>query len=145
MTVTYMEVRRSKRDNQRRLELDKGLRDGLADLFRHRWPSGTAKHAAREYQLTLDQSRGVVAGKASLTSLEQVIKTGGWPVVFHLMGEVIGQTAEQYIIEARNINEERGQRLASLVSSIRALGSSSDPDSNHLGGRQDQRRRSFSR
>lgn len=145
MTVITMDVRRTKRDAQRRLELDKGFRDALADLCRRRWPTGTAKNAARAFDLTLDQGRSIVAGKASLTSLEQVIKNGGWQVVFPLMAEVIGHSAEQYIVGARKSNEENGERLAALVWNMRALAPSGEPDPADLDHRQGEQRRSFTR
>lgn len=145
MTVTYMEIRSAKREPQRRLELDKGLRDALADLCRRRWPSGTAKAVARAFDLSLDQARAIVAAKGSLSSLEQVLKNGGWQVVFPLLGEVIGQSAEQYLIEARKSNEENGERLASLASNLWALGSHGPSAPDDLADRQGQRRRSFNR
>lgn len=143
MEVILMESPRIKRDTQRRIELDKGLRDGLADLCRRRWPTGTAKSAARAFDLTLDQGRSVVAGKASLITLEQVIKKGGWQIVFPLFAEVIGLSAEQYIIGARKANAEYDQRLASLVSNMWPVAASADPASADLDNREGQQRRSY--
>jgi hypothetical protein len=145
MTAVLMEYSREKRESQRRIELDKGLRDGLADLCRRRWPSGTAKSAARAFGLTHDQGRSIVAGKASLTTLELALKNGGWSVVFPLLAEVIGETAEQYLIEARKTNEKNGERLTSLVSNMWALGPVADPRSTDLDDRTNSQRRSFNR
>lgn len=109
-----MEIPRAVRESQRNLGLEKGFRDAVADHLRHRWPAGTAKFAARSYDLTLDRAREAVAGRCSLTTLEQIVKRGGWPVGLSLLASVIGYSVEQYIAEQRVIHEERWGRFTAL-------------------------------
>lgn len=116
MTGAVVEIRQSNREIPRRLSLDKGLRDAVADHLRHRWPAGTAKFAARAYDLTLDRAREAVAGRASLTTLEAIIKRGGWPVALSILADVIGLSVAQHIAEMRARHEEHGKRLAALWS-----------------------------
>lgn len=141
MTGVLVEIRRNKLPLQRNLGLDKSFRDALADYCRRRWPSNTAKNAARAFGWSVEQGRGAVAGRASLTALEQAIKNGGWSVVFPLVAEVIGQSAEQYIIEARKANEERGERFASLASNLWPVASVASPAASNLDNGQDERPR----
>jgi hypothetical protein len=93
----------------------------MADYWRMRWPSNTAKHGAREFGLTLDQARSVVAGRASLTTLDQIEKAGGWPVIFAVKALVVGQGADQFIIEMRKSHEDHGRRLAALFGDLGAV------------------------
>lgn len=97
-----------------KLKLDKGFRDAVADHLRHRWPTATAKNAAREYDLTLPRAREAVAGKASLTTLESIFKKGGWPVALAIIADVIGHGIAHHIAEMRTRHEENGRRLSSL-------------------------------
>ena len=126
-----MEIPHNKWAIQRNLKLDKGFRDALADLWRARWPSNTAKHAARAYGLSLDRAREGVAGRASLTTLEQVVKRGGVLEGVMLIDAVAGQTLAQAQAELRKSHDEQGRRIAALVSNPFAVGpdrSFSDPD-----------------
>ena len=126
-----MEIPHNKWAIQRNLKLDKGFRDALADLWRARWPSNTAKHAARAYGLSLDRAREGVAGRASLTTLEQVVKSGGVLEGVMLIEAVAGQTLSQAQAELRKSHDEQGRRIAALVSNPFALGAdrrSGDPD-----------------
>ena len=114
MTESYVAISHQKREIPHRLNLDRGFRDAVSDHMRHRWPSGTAKHAAKTYDLTLDRARDAVAGRCSLTTLEQIVKRGGWPVGLSILAAVIGYGVEQYISEQRVIHEERWGRFTAL-------------------------------
>lgn len=110
-----MDFRHIKRPRQQALRLDTCTRDALADICRERWPAGTAKLAAREWRLTLDQGRSVVAGRASQTTIDQIFKAGGWPVYFAVGARVLGRGADQYLSELRADHEEQTRRAAGLV------------------------------
>lgn len=132
MGAAVMEIRYNKRPRQRTLDLDKGSRDAMADYWRMRWPTNTAKLGAREFGLTVDQGRSVVAGKASLTTLDQIEKAGGWPVIFAVKALVIGQGADQFIIGLRASHDQHGEHLAAVIGGLwtvpdnRAFGHSDD-------------------
>lgn len=122
VTGALVEIRINEREIPRRLALDKGLRDAVADHLRHRWPVGTAKEAARTYDLTLDRAREAVAGRASLTTLEAIFKRGGWPVALAILADVIGHGIAQHIAELRARHEDHGKRLAALFGDFGAGG-----------------------
>lgn len=115
MTGVLVEIRQTKAVTQRKLALDTGTRDAVADLARERWPSNTAKLAAREWGLTLDQARSAVAGRASQTTIDQIIKAGGWPVLFAVGAKVTGQGADQFLSELRASHENHAERLSALL------------------------------
>lgn len=117
-----MAIPSNERDIQRRLKLDKSFRDAVADLWRHRWPTNTAKNAARAYGLTLDRAREGVAGRASLTTIEQVIKSGGIGEGLALIEAVTGQSVSHYFAELRKSHDEQGARIAALASAPFAVG-----------------------
>lgn len=114
-----MEFWHSKWGSQRKLGLDKASRDALADVCRQRWPSGTAKLAAREWGLTVDEARGVVAGRCSFTTYDKVVKRpGGFLVGLRVLEAVTGQSvahffSEQLQLAAKaNQNAEQNDHLA---------------------------------
>lgn len=107
-------IRRNTAQFQCKLSLDKATRDALADYCRHRWPTGTAKQCARAFDLTADEGRRVVGAKASQTTIDKIFKAGGWPVIFAVMAEVIGQGADSYIRELRAEHERQGDALRAL-------------------------------
>lgn len=109
-----MEIPSNKRQSQRTLELDKGFRDVLADYLTRRWPTGTAKHAAREFDLSLARSREAVAGRVSLTTLERIFKRGGFAVALPIVADVIGHSLARYFRELREAHDESGKRLTAL-------------------------------
>jgi hypothetical protein len=89
MTEAYVEFPRIKWEKQRTLGLDKSFRDAVRDYCKRRWPYHTAKNAAREFKLTVDQGRSVANGTASMTTVEQCIKGRpevGIPVLEEVMG-----------------------------------------------------------
>lgn len=122
-----MEIPRNFRANQRNLRLDKGFRDAVAEMLRQRWPSGTAKHAARAFNLSLDRAREAAAGRASLTTVEQIVKQGGPPVALPILEAVWGGSLAHYFAELRKAHEDHGERLAALFGDGRVR-SPGDPD-----------------
>jgi hypothetical protein len=143
MTGAVVEIRHNKLAAQHNFGLDKGTKDAMADYFRHRWPSNTAKMGAREFGLTLDQARSVVAGRASQTTIDQIEKTGGWPVIFAVKAMVLGQGADQFIREQRATHEQNAARLGALLSDSGALAAAWGNDRSELGHRQGERSRTF--
>lgn len=123
MTGEVVEIPSIKWAAQRRLELDKGTQDALADYLRQRWPSNTSKMTARAFGLSLDRARHAVNNAASLTTYDQIKKAGGWQVIFAVEAAVIGQTVDQFLIELKASHEQNGARLAALVGDGRPLSS----------------------
>jgi hypothetical protein len=115
MTGAVVEIPHNKWASQRNLKLDKGFRDVLAEYLRRRWPSGTVKHAAREFDLSMDRAREAVAGRVSLTTLERIFKRGGFAVALPILADVIGQSLARYFRELREAHDEQGDRIAALV------------------------------
>lgn len=121
MGLTAVEIRHNGVGNQQSLGLDRALRDALATYCRLRWPQHAAKHAAREWDLTLDEAKGVVAGRTSIATLDRIFKhkRGGWSVVLPVLGAVVGETIHDHfrnqIREAANDQRvaEEHERLAS--------------------------------
>lgn len=129
MELTMWDVRHGERDEQHTLGLDKQTRDALATYCRLRWPHHTAKQAAREWDLSLDEGRGIVAGRASQTTIDKVWKhtNGGWSVLIPVLGAVIGQPVEDFfasektrIRHARREHEARLSRVGEAVRNLRS-------------------------
>jgi predicted secreted protein len=120
MTVTWVDISHNERAGQRSLGLDRATRDAMATYSRTEWPTNTAKHAAREWDLSLDEARGVVAGRASQATIDKVFKhqNGGWRVVLPVLGSVIGHGVDaffrQQMIQAAKAaaHAEEHERLA---------------------------------
>jgi hypothetical protein len=127
MTVVDMQILHGKREIQHRLRLDKATRDAVADLARRRWPLKTASYAAKAWGLTPDQARGMVAARASQATIDRIFKIGGWPVVFSVFAEVIGQSADAYLIELRNSHHDQAARLGALAGGLRPLAADRSP------------------
>ena len=123
-----MEIRHNKRDIQRKLSLDKGSRDALADYLGGLWPGNKAKCAAREFGLSLDEARSSLAGRASLTTYDKIKKAGGWAVIFAVEAMVLGQGADQYLIELRGKHEQQAKRLDALGVDLWTVGAFGRPD-----------------
>jgi hypothetical protein len=140
MRASVLEIPSIKLEKQRKMRLDKGLREAVAEYLRRRFPSGTAKSAAREFDLTADRAREAVAGRASLTTIEAIIKRGGWSVALPILAEVIGQQIARHLIELRQHHEANAGRLAALTSDlwpVRGVGLDDPPG---LGRESDERR-----
>jgi hypothetical protein len=131
MTDQIVEIPGIKYGSQRTLGLDTGFRDATADFLRHRWPTNTAKQTARAFDLTLDRAREAVAGRCSLTTLEQIFKRGGFPVALPIVAAVIGQSLARYIRDLWVNHAENGERIAALWGGGRPLPADrhfADPD-----------------
>lgn len=112
MTVTWVDISHNERAGQRSLGLDRASRDALAIYCRECWPSNTAKHVAREWSLSLDEARGVVAGRSSQATLDKVYKhsRGGWRVVLPVLGSVIGHGVDAYFREQMRLAAREAER-----------------------------------
>lgn len=110
MGISAMEIRHNEGRGSHSLGLDRATRDALATYVRLRWAQHTAKHVAAEWDLTLDEAKGLVAGRTSLATLDRIFKhkRGGWAVILPVMGAVVGQTIEQFT--ASQIEEIRHER-----------------------------------
>lgn len=117
-----------KRATQRTLPLDKATRDSLADYCKMRWPHHTAKLAAREWNLTVDQARGVVDAKSSLNTYDQIKKAGGWPVILAVEAAVVGHGLDQFLARIGASHEHNAERLAALIGGGRAVPAAGLPD-----------------
>ena len=117
-----MEIRHNERDGQHTFGLDMGIRDALATYCRLRWPTGAAKLVAREWGLSLDEARGVVAGRASQATIDKIWKhrNGGWSVALEVIGAVTGQSVADYLKNQRRTNEEEARRSRALDRHFRA-------------------------
>jgi hypothetical protein len=120
MSVTWMDISHNERAAQRSLGLDRASRDSVAAYCRAEWPSNTAKNVARAWDLSLDEARGVVAGRASQATIDKIFKhpNGGWRVVLPVLGAVIGHGVDvffrQQMLEAAKAAEhaQRHEQLA---------------------------------
>ena len=135
MKVTAMEIRHENGAGLPSLGLDRATRDGLAAYAKLRWPSGTVKAVARAWDLSLDEAKGLVAGRASAATIDKIWKhaDGGWAVVFPVLGAVIGHDAEAFIQSERKRHAEAARRHRALVRDLRALARPLDPRSRELG------------
>ncbi len=98
MTVTWVDISHNERAGQRSLGLDLASREALSTYARQTWPTNTAKNAAREWGLSLDEARGIVAGRASQTTIDKVYKhpNGGWRVILPVLGAVVGHGVDAF-------------------------------------------------
>ena len=123
--MTYF---RAGRDFSRKLPLDKSFRDATADYLKRRWPTNTAKSAAKAFDISLDRARDALAGRASLTTIEAIMKKGGLTVALPLVEEVVGKSFAQHLREMQDAHEENGRRLAALVGDLLPLVADRHPD-----------------
>lgn len=117
MAGVIVGIRHNERDNQRKLDLDKGLRESVAEFLRFRFPTNTAKETARAFRISLDQARHAVNGLGSIASIELIFKHGGWPAALHIVGAVIGQAVEQHFTKIRREHAEQVARIGSMFGS----------------------------
>jgi len=115
MRANVLEIPIVKREKSRKLELDISFREAISEHLRRRWPSGTAKEAARRYELSLDRAREAAAGRASLTTIERIFKVDGWSAYLAVGAGVLGHTVTAYLMELRASHENDGKRLAALI------------------------------
>jgi len=135
-----VEIPSIKWEKQRTAALDKDFKHAVADFLRRRWPTGTAKETARTYDLSLDKAREAVAGRASLTTVEQIMKRGGWSVTLVIMTEVLGQQLAQHLTEIRVSHDRNAQRLAALSHDLWLVSDSRGDDPPGVDVRQAERR-----
>jgi hypothetical protein len=132
MDGDVMEIRCTKWVGQRKLKLDKGTRDALADYCRDRWPHHTAKMAAREFGLSVDEARGVVDARTSFRTYDKIKKAGGWPVIFAVEAAVIGQGVDQFLSELRASHHAHEPRVAALAGDLWTSSPPRRPDPSDL-------------
>lgn len=121
MRANVMEIRSNKRESQQSLRLDKGTKDALADYCRRRWPHHTAKYAAREWDLSVDEGRGVIAGRASQTTIDKIYKAGGLRLAILILEEVTGESIARVIHDIRGVHNDHQQRIEALGGEARPL------------------------
>ncbi|MFA6043646.1 MAG: hypothetical protein WC718_01565 [Phycisphaerales bacterium] len=131
MTETYVEILPRNAGKIPRLNLDLGFKDAVADHLRHRWPCGTAKLAAKAYGISHDRARDAVRGQCSLTTLEQIVKRGGWPVGLAILAAVIGYGISAHFAEMKAQHDENTRRFVALGGGLLSLGI--DPDADNSG------------
>lgn len=122
MTVTHMEIRHENGANLPSLGLDRATGDALAAYARLVWPTGTAKACAREWDLTTDEAKGLVAGSPGKTTIDKIWKhpRGGWAVIFPVLGAVVGHGADVFLQAQRVRHAELARRNRALVRDLRS-------------------------
>lgn len=140
MTDVTVEISHTKWANQHNCALDKSTRDALADYARRRWPHHTAKMAAREWDLTVDEARGLVAYRATFNIYDKVKKIGGWPVILAVEAAVVGHGVEHFLARTGASNESHREQLAALVDDLWPGGPPRRPYPADLGHGEDHRR-----
>jgi hypothetical protein len=123
MTVTALSILRSDGEKRPTLTLDVEWDTGLALYCRDRWPVGRRKAVETEWDLSVDDARSVVEGKASKRIISRIWKhpRGGWSVALPVMGAVIGQPIDAFfrnqMIQAAKAAEhaQRHEQLAAAA------------------------------
>lgn len=123
-----MSIYANEGDFSPRLGLDRSISDALAVYVEQSFPvQGRRKAVANHWGLTLDEARTVIEARTSRPTLDRIFKhpNGGWRVILPVMGAVVGQSADAFIIEEREklANERRAYeaREAHLDSMARDL------------------------
>lgn len=121
MGQTAVAFLQTKTGFQHTFPLDMLSREAWAEYVRNRWPSNTAKFAAREWDLSLDQARGLAAGRVSLNTIDDITKhkNGGWSVLLPVMTAVIGESLDQHINKQRSDHAEQDRRRDALLRGLR--------------------------
>lgn len=113
MTVMWVDVRRREMLDRPLLGGKLNTRESLSTYCRVRWPHATAKWAAHEWDLSLDEARGIVAARASQATIDKILEhgRGGWPVALSVLAGVIGHGVGSYFAaEAERARDEAEQR-----------------------------------
>lgn len=123
MRISAVDVRHNEASQFPSLGLDRATRDGLAAYARLRWPTGTAKALAREFDLSLDEAKGVVSARASQATVDRIWKhpNGGWAVILPVLGSVVGHGVDAFIQQERKRHAENARRSGALVRDLRAV------------------------
>jgi hypothetical protein len=112
MTGVYVDVRRQEMLERPLLGGKLTSSEALSNYVRARWPHNTAKMIVKVWDLSLDEAKGIVAARASKSTLEKVFQPerGGWPVALCVLAGVIGQgVAEFFAQEAARAKDEAEQ------------------------------------
>lgn len=114
-----------------RLGLDRSMADALAVYVQQTFPPlGRRKAVALEWDLGTEEARTVIEGRPSKATLDRIFKhrNGGWRVILPVMGAVVGQTADAFILnekarlaDERRSYEERENRLAEMARDLRIV------------------------
>lgn len=113
------------------LGLDRSMADALAVWAQQTFPApGTRKALARYFDLSLDEARTLLEARPSRSLQDRIFKhpNGGWRVILPVMGAVVGQTADAFIIrekerlaDERRTYEEREARLGQMARDLRVV------------------------
>ena len=102
MTAMNMEI--SEQDYTRSANPDFGMEHVLASYVRRKgW---SIKEIMARFDLTDGQARGVMYAAASRSTLNHVVKVGGWRIGLMLVAGVVGHTLSEHI-EQRRANERK--------------------------------------
>lgn len=147
MTVTMMEILGSDGAGRPILSLERATRDALSKYVTLRWPTGRRKAVEREWSLTPDEARGVCEATASAATIDKIWKhkKGGWLVAFPVLGAVIGQGADDFLLVERRKYVELARRSGAVVRDIRALPDLHPDGARELGSGETDRRRALGR
>lgn len=114
-----------------RLGLDRSIADALAVYVQQSFPPlGRRKAVAKEWGLGTEEARTVIEGRPSKATLDRIFKhpNGGWRVILPVMGAVVGQTADAFIIaeqqrlaNERREYEAREARLGQMARDLRTV------------------------
>lgn len=111
MAVTSMTIYANDGSGMPRLGLDRTVADALATWCDQTFDvQGRRKAVARHFDLTMDEARTVLEARASRTVIDRVLKhpNGGWKVALPVIGAVVGQTADAFILqEQERLADER--------------------------------------
>lgn len=114
-----------------RLGLDRSMADALAVYVQQSFPAlGRRKAVASEWDLGSEEARTVIEGRPSKATLDRIFKhpNGGWRVILPVMGAVVGQSADAFILhEKERLADERRQhelreaRLGQMARDLRTV------------------------
>lgn len=114
-----------------KLGLSESIAEALAIYVQQTFPSpGRRKALAQHWGLGTEEARTVIEGRPSKATLERIFKhkNGGWRVILPVMGAVVGQTADDFIIaeqqrlaHERRSFEAREARLVEMARDMRVV------------------------
>lgn len=118
-----MEIRHTEAASCPLFALDMGLRDALSAYARHQWPTHTAKMAAREWDLTLDEAKGLIAGRTSVATLEKIMKhpRGRLAVFIPVICAMTGESIHQFVAEQKKRAQNEKERYAANAARFGSL------------------------
>jgi len=114
-----------------RLGLDRTVADAMAVWCEQTFPvQGRRKAIANHFDISLDSARTLIEARPSRTLLDQIFKhkNGGWRVILPVMGAVVGQSADAFIIQEKERlsnerleYEQREARLGQMARDLRTV------------------------